>query len=43
MLNSAMLRRLFLAVAALSMTAFAIAEITAPAGAAVFPSFTGEE
>lgn len=40
MLNSSMLRRLFLALAALSMIAFAAAELSAPAAAAVFPSFT---
>ncbi len=43
MLNSAMLRRLFIALAALSITAFAAVEISAPAAAAVFPSFTGGE
>jgi hypothetical protein len=43
MLDSAMLRRLFLAVAALSMTAFIVVEMSAPAAAAVFPSMTGEE
>ncbi|BDV34898.1 hypothetical protein [Methylocystis iwaonis] len=43
MLNSAMLRRLFIALAALSITAFAAGDILAPAAAAVFPSCTGEE
>lgn len=43
MLNSAMLRRLFVALAALSITAVVAVELPAPAAAAVFPSFTGGE
>lgn len=43
MLTSAMLRRLFVALAALSITAFVAVELSAPAAAAVFPSFTGGE
>jgi hypothetical protein len=42
MLNTAMLRRLLITVAAISMTAFMATEIAAPAAAAVFPSHTGE-